>query len=314
MTLEATGQHHALIYRGVDEFVDEVSGFVREGIAEGERIGVLVGREKLDRLRDALGAQSAAVSFFDVSRISRPQLVFMRSTLEFVRSSGSQPSRVVAEQELARKTVLEVADYHRIEAAANVVYGAYPVSILCPYDAAALSEEVLSACAQTHGYLRERQGLRISEHFVDPSQFIKSCTVVDPPGDAPKTILTSRKDLAGVRSFLRAEAARHQLAPETLDELLSASSEVLSHALKNGRTPSQVFLYREDSAVVCHVHDDGPEYEVPLFGYLPPAPDEIDQRWLWLARQLCDAIEVATDATGTHIRLISLVGRDEGPA
>ena len=47
-------------------------------------------------------------------------------------------------------------------------------------------------------------------------------------------------------------------------------------------------------------------------GYLPPGDGAAQGRGLWVARQLCDSLEIATDATGTHVRLFALL--DPRPA
>jgi hypothetical protein len=76
-----------------------------------------------------------------------PDQQVTRVTTSYLHRLGPRPSRMVAEQALARRSRCEVEDYMRIEAAANVVYQPFPVSILCPYDASALAGDVLLACA-----------------------------------------------------------------------------------------------------------------------------------------------------------------------
>ena len=41
----------------------------------------------------------------------------------------------------------------------------------------------------------------------------------------------------------------------------------------------------------------------PFAGFAPPAAPSDHGYGLWLARQLCDAVDVDVDASGTHVRL-----------
>src|SRR5215207_5051773 len=58
--------HEALLYEGVQGFVDGALPFVREGLDAGEPMLVAVGPEKIARLRAALGAGADAVQFVDM--------------------------------------------------------------------------------------------------------------------------------------------------------------------------------------------------------------------------------------------------------
>ena len=43
----------------------------------------------------------------------------------------------------------------------------------------------------------------------------------------------------------------------------------------------------------------------PLAAYLVPDRHATHGHGLWLGRQACDCVEVATDGTGTHVRLLT---------
>ena len=45
--------------------------FIRDGLEAGEPILVVVGREKIGQLQDALGSDAAAVSFADMAEVGR---------------------------------------------------------------------------------------------------------------------------------------------------------------------------------------------------------------------------------------------------
>ena len=75
----------------------------------------------------------------------------------------------------------------------------------------------------------------------------------------------------------------------------------------HGDAPRELSSYLDDGRLVFQVRDAGAELPDPLSGYLPPDPDRLGGRGLWLAHQLCDIVEVGGDATRTdvllHVRL-----------
>ena len=82
-----------------------------------------------------------------------------------------------------------------------------------------------------------------------------------------------------------------------------AMDTVLTNALVHGDAPARLHVYVDGATWVCHVHDAGSEPIDSLTGLLPPAQPSDHGYGLWLARQLCTAVDVGHDPTGTHVRL-----------
>lgn len=308
MRPDVAGTHSALIYRGSPEFVAAVGDFVREGLADGERVLVMAAPEKLQRLSACLGADAASVEFVDSRLTYQPQVASTRAVMELLRQSRGRPCRVAAEQALARRSPPEIEDYLRIEAAANIVYRPYPISVLCAYDASVLPADQLLGCEQTHPALLTGRHLAPSPRFTDPRRLVAGrATVVTPPASAASIGCDHATDLAAARAFVRSQAACAGLDQETAANLTQAVCEILTNALVHGKPPSRLHVYTEGPVLVCHVHDRGRAPIDPLAGYVPP-PEVNDRGYgLWLARQLCDSAEIASDATGNHVRLLSLL-------
>lgn len=55
--------------------------------------------------------------------------------------------------------------------------------------------------------------------------------------------------------------------------------------------------------MVCEVSDTGAGLRDPLAGHLPSGRSTALGRRLWLARQLCDLLELHTGPAGTTVRL-----------
>lgn len=305
MNADTGAEHRALIYSGPEEFLATVVPYLRAGLAGGERALVLTDPGKQELLRSELGDDAGAVEFTDAGLSGQRQAQVIQAVID--RVINGHCTRIVAEQSLARRSPREVDDYLRFEAAWNVAFRTCPISILCPYDASALPADVMLGCRQTHPALAGEHRTEPSGHFVDPSGYIAgSCVVSEPPESADTFLCQAKADLTTARAFARSHATRAGLGTEATAELSLAVSEVLTNALHYGKPPRYLHAYAEGPMLVCHVHDSGDGPGNPLASYLPPGTGPVPGRGLWVARQLCDSLEIATDATGTHVRLFTL--------
>ena len=310
------GAHQALLYRDEPEFRGTVGAFIREGLARRERILATAPLDRLGWIKAELGAGAAAVEFADSAAIYRRQGEATRALVGWLRqpAGAGRRARIVAEQALSRRTTAEVADYLRMEAAANIMYSGFPVHILCPYDAAEVPGDVLAGVRHTHPELIEGGDVRPSGSFADPGTFIRDhCPVVQPPPGAASIGFDRGDELAQVRFFLREQMCAAGVDGETAPLLLAGAGEVITNALVHGAAPRRVWVYTEGPALVCHVHDGGRGVADPLATYLAPDRHATRGHGLWLGRQVCDSLEIAANATGTHVRLLAILRRSGQP-
>jgi anti-sigma regulatory factor (Ser/Thr protein kinase) len=298
--------HNALIYRGADEFSARAAGFVGEGLSHDERVLVIAAPEKLETLRAAVG-DGSDITFLAADRTYSPQARAIRVAMEYFDRQPGRRTRMVAEQDLSRRNDLEIAAYMRLEASGNAVFRGRPLTLLCAYDADTVSEQVLHSCRQVHDGLLEGDRLVTNPAYVDPAAFLAaSAAVVEPPVSASTLECQGLGDLPKGRSLVEVEAARTGMARRAVEDLVLAVNEVVTNALRHGRTPARLSVYREGGALVCHVHDSGPGIPDAFAGFFPPSTETLGGRGLWLARQLCDSVEVVSDPTGCHVRLLML--------
>jgi anti-sigma regulatory factor (Ser/Thr protein kinase) len=309
MTRPADGSsaHRALLYTGEREFRAAVGTFIREGLARGERILAAVPAAQLAWIRAELGGAPPAVDYADAASFYPRHGRATRATLDWLRrhTSASLRVRVISQQPLARRTPAEIADYLRMEAAANEVFRPFPVSVLCLYDGPALPDQVRPGVERTHPELLRDGRVVPSPGFADPRTVIRGYSAVVQPPPAASVGFGRGDDLAGVRRFLRAELSQAGLRGDPAQLLLTAAGEAVTNALVHGSAPRRVWVYREGPALVCHVRDGGPGFADPLAAYLAPDREAIHGHGLWLGRQACDCVEVAADGTGTHVRLLT---------
>jgi len=304
-TDEAHLQHRVLLYEDAGEFVDAVAPFVRDGLSGSERILLALSPEKDGWLREALGDAADVIERKDASAMDARKGPMLSSLLQrFVTNGHSDqtPLRVVAEQALTERNQVETRAYSRYEAAANVAYRRFAVSVLCPYDTSRLPDAVLQCALQTHPHVFDHDTARDSEAFSDPREFIRRHSLVEPPPpDATEVVLERLEDIASARHQISQLGEDAGLTRSGIDELGVAVTELATNALVHGLAPRRIWSYARDGAFVCHVQDAGQGLTDPLAGYLVPDITGTSGRGLWIAHQLCDIVEATVDATGSHV-------------
>jgi anti-sigma regulatory factor (Ser/Thr protein kinase) len=299
--------HGALVYHDPDGFVEGVDAFVRHGLRGGDQVLAIVTHEKAGWLREQLGSDADAIEFVDADLFydrHGPMFSRLLGYLERHGVPGRGRVRIVAEQALALREAADVRAYMRYEAASNFAYSRFDASVLCPYDAARLPDEILRAALNTHPEILENGRSRRSGSFMDPRSFLRQ-SVRDraaPTGIAPCR-LERPEDIASARALVRGQAQAAGLAGQGVEDLMIAVSEVATNAFRHGEAPRRLWSYVEDGHFVCKVTDAGSGLPDPLAGYFPPDRQRLDRRGLWLAHQLCDIVEVACDTTGTDVCL-----------
>jgi len=301
------GKHRALLYEDASGFVDGVGAFAREGLRAGDHVLVAVTGRKRAWIEEELGDEADAVEFLDAGALYERHGVMFHEVLRSMARHGTPGEgrlRLVAEQALARRAPADVRDYMRYEAAANVAYDAFDVAVVCPYDTAQLPAQVVDAALETHPEVLDASGTRRNERFVDPRAFLRRRgEIPGPPADVVPYRIERPEDLVDVRAFVTARGRAADLSRLSTEELALAASELAANALVHGRSPRRLWTYVADDRFVCRLEDAGPGFRDPLAGYFPPASNAHGGRGLWIARQLCDVVEITSDRAGTVVVL-----------
>jgi anti-sigma regulatory factor (Ser/Thr protein kinase) len=267
----------------------------------------VVTSEKFDWLREELGSDAPAVEHVDANAFydgHGPMFSAVVRLLERYGTPGAGRLRLVAEHMLALRAPAHVRAYMRYEAASNVAVCGHDASILCPYDATRLPDEIIDAALRTHPEVVETRHRRTTGRFMDPRAFVRQY-VREPttPPATPACRLTQREDLVTVRAWARSQAQAAGLPVDKVEDLALAVSEVATNALLYGDDPRLLWSYVEDGHLVYQIRDRGPGPADPLAGYLPPDEHLLGGRGLWLAHQLCDIVEIVSDEPDTDVHL-----------
>lgn len=113
---------------------------------------------------------------------------------------------------------------------------------------------------------------------------------------------TYRSDLSQVRALVLQQAREAGLTEGRANDLVLAVSEVAANTLRHTRSSGTLSMWHDADEVVCEIHDEGTIAD-PQAGRQKPPPGASGGHGLWLVRQVCDLVELTSDANGTTVRM-----------
>lgn len=123
---------------------------------------------------------------------------------------------------------------------------------------------------------------------------------------------TYRSDLSQVRALVLRQAREAGLAEDRASDLVLAVSEVAANTLRHTRSPGTLVIWHDANEVVCEIHDQGVITD-PLAGQRKPPANASGGHGLWIVRQVCDLVELISDANGTTVRMHMALRSPGGP-
>ena len=299
-----TFRHEALLYQGEVGFLTGTLPFIRQGVAAGEPVLVVVSAARIGLLRAALGADADRVAFADRADVGANPARIIPAWRDFVAATGGRNARGIGEPIWAERTPAQLVECQRHEALLNLAFAGEPAWwLLCPYDTGALGPEVLEEAERSHPYVSERglardsagyQGLEgAAEPFAAP--------LPDPPAGLTELRFDSGS-LAGLRELVSREAAAAGLDPGRAGDLVLAVDEVATNSLRHGGGRGTLRIWRDDGALVCEVRDAGRLHD-PMAGRVRPVPERDGGRGLWMVNQLCDLVQLRSFPDGAVVRV-----------
>jgi len=302
--------HQALVYRSDQEFADAATAFVNDGLDAGERVLAVTTEHNSELLAQALGGRSDEIEFHDSREWYHVPSHALLAYHRYVAHADSDRVRIIGEPVWSTLSAGAVTEWTRYESLLNVELALAPASILCPYDAAALAEPIVESAARTHPEVSTAGGTRASGHYTRTrslSHALDGGPFDDPPGRVAEHPVTP--DLAGVRQFAIAQAHAAGLAPKRIVDALLAVQEVAANAVQHGPGGGTLRSWVQDDLLVYEISDTGPGLTDPLVAHMTLDPGlRGEPRGLWIARLLCDLVEVRSHRGGFAVRLHVAVG------
>ena len=166
--------HDAFFYESEEGFVGGTEPHVRKGIREGAAALVITTAEKINALQASLGAEATSVDFFEASSWYESPAEALRSLEAYATANAHRGVAAVGEPVWEGRNEGEQSAWGRYESFLNVAFADVRAHVVCPYNIASLSEEVVNCAHQTHPTLVLEAESRKSESYIDPREFMLS--------------------------------------------------------------------------------------------------------------------------------------------
>ncbi|HEY6595522.1 MAG TPA: sensor histidine kinase [Asanoa sp.] len=295
--------HEAVLYRSEQDLLDVAVPFLRGGVEAGEPTIVALGDGNAALVRDAMPEAVPALSFLGGDVYARPATAIKsyRRLLADHVAAGARQIRIIGE--VPPTALGSTWDWWaRYESAINYAYDDYPVWSMCAYDAMNTRGAVLDDVIRTHPRTATPDGHVANDRYTPPPRFLgeRRPVEVDPIQLQPPALaLTDPSPGAARRAIHDLDPG---LAPDDLDGLLIAVSEVVTNGLRHGRPPVRVRYWAAPDRIVVTVHDGGSGPTDPFAGLLPAASGG-GGLGLWLSHQLCNHVALDHSGDGFRVRL-----------
>ena len=116
------------------------------------------------------------------------------------------------------------------------------------------------------------------------------------------SIAVDLPSLPAIRRLVEHSARRCGLAEQRVRDAVLAANELATNVIRHGGGSGRLWLWSVGRTLCCQVADQGPGLiDIGRLGAPPADPSRLTGRGLWLVRQLCEDVHVATGATGTVI-------------
>ena len=310
--------HEALLYDGLPDFVERTAAFLREGVERDETALVVVGAQKIELLREAIGS-APDVRFADMATVGRnPARIIpaWRTFVDAVTAEG-RTCRGVGEPIWAERSGAELAECELHEALLNVAFDGPPGwRLLCPYDTTSLPADVLAEAQRNHPVVWNGGAAASSATYrgLEDAARPRSDRLPDlgyPRGDRP----FAEGDLRAVRAHVRRLAGEAGLSDQRVADATLVADELAANSIRHAGGHGRIRMWCPAGAFVVEVTDRG-RIDRPLVGRELPRAAE-GGYGLWLANQLAELVQDPGRGRRLHgsraLRRLIEVGLRAGP-
>jgi transcriptional regulator with XRE-family HTH domain len=167
--------HKAFVYGADDELADTAGPFLEEGVERSEAVLAVTTRENIELLREHLGPAAQGVEFVESTTWLTTPVAALDGFRAFSSANleGGVPwVRILGEPIWAGKSEPEVHSWTRFESLFNLVFAAWPMTVLCPYDERSTQPEIVHQARLTHPHTIGPGSTASSGDYADPRGFV----------------------------------------------------------------------------------------------------------------------------------------------
>jgi anti-sigma regulatory factor (Ser/Thr protein kinase) len=296
-------RHEALLYAGVDGFLEGTVPFLRQGAQAGDAMLVVVDAAKIERVGEALGDDASAVVFADMADVGANPARIIPAWRAFVDAHPGRRLRGIGEPIWAARSPAEVVECQRHEALLNLAFAGAPgFTLLCPYDVDALDPAVVEKAHHSHPVVVRDGAHGPSAAYQDLDAVAAPFAEPLPPApDDAYAIAFDRASLGAVRGLVEVRGRAGGLSEAAVADLVLAVNELATNSVLHGGGHGVLRIWPEPDAIICEIADEG-AIVAPLAGRERPTSD-IGGQGLWLCNQLCDLVQIRALPDGGVVRL-----------
>jgi anti-sigma regulatory factor (Ser/Thr protein kinase) len=297
-----TWRHDMFVYEDDAAFERLVAPYLEAGVDEGDALMAVFVPDKQELLRDALGTTCDQVDISDANDVyTRPEDVLSRydATMRRLLADGARSIRFIGELPICA-TQEQWDVWMLYEGLLNHAFAHLPLRVVCTYDERVFPASIVEASRRTHPHVHHGDwegGEWHDSAQYDPTEVVRSLTAEARPLDALRELPVAG-DARALRRALAHEMGSSGVPSETIQRLLIAAGEAAANAVQHGGGLSSVRVGQVDGRFVCELVDNGPGFDDPLAGHLPPRPGGDTGAGLWVVRQLTSRVEFLTGAAG----------------
>jgi hypothetical protein len=294
--------HQALCYRDSDDYLAATVPVIGDQLADGLPVAIAVPGPQLDLLRAELGETGDLVRWIDITREGRnPGRIIPSVLCRFADAHPEQRVLVVIETTWPGRTELEYPACVQHEAVLNLAFASRDATVLCLYDAAALSDEILADAAATHPFVigNDVTHLAGARYAPDRAYDRYNLRLPESAGAQPHTVTLA--EVSATRQAVAAYAERAGLTPSQAEDVQLVVSELLVNAIRHGDGTAGLLWWTDAGGPVYQVSGTGRIID-PLAGRLPAGPTRRNGRGLLLINHFADLIRTYTSPSGTVTR------------
>jgi anti-sigma regulatory factor (Ser/Thr protein kinase) len=303
--------HACAVVDGPEELAAVGTAFLGGALDAGDAALLSATPDAAELLLGALGDRAQRVALDPRATLvgSRPPDAFLavQRHLERALGSGAPRLRAVAVVDPG-PTEQDWRECQRFEAVSNLFLGDAPVAGLCVYDRSRLAAPLVESATATHPAVLTVDGWRPNPDYVDPVRFVEQLPVLPEPEEAgePLLVVDDAPRLPALRHALTAAVDSVVRDPEQREDLHLAFAEIAANAFRHGSRPVSARVWASAERVVCAITDGGRGFADRTAGYVPAHGDDLalGGMGLWLARKLCDHVDLVPGPRGLTVRLV----------
>ncbi|MFD8492636.1 anti-sigma factor RsbA family regulatory protein [Amycolatopsis sp. NPDC059657] len=285
--MEPGFRHQGCVYGSDAEFLAMAVPFAEDGLRGEEPVLIAITAKNLELFREAMGADADRLDYAERADAVRRYCAHRGPVIPGARV------RILSEQTWMGRSRREVIAAQRREAKLNVVLAGTRISMICAYDTRIVEAGIVEDVHRTHPECVVGRRAEPSAQFVAPEEFARSLTSPPPPGSTAD-LFRFEGDLVAVRRHVLEKATPILVAENAIAMFDIAVGEVLAKLVERGVDRAIVWVRAAAGRVVCTLHTDQP--------LRPPHLHQADSG-LWMSNQICEWVDVSSDADGCTIEL-----------